>query len=132
MTLAWSLAILYWLALVGLGLAAFALFRARRLSVFAEVRLQTELQQYQTSLDSLRRELEQCVQQVRELERHLGSDSGGAPGRPRTAMNLTKRSQALRMHRRGEPVDRIATALEIPAQELDLLLKVHRIVINRM
>jgi hypothetical protein len=36
------------------------------------------------------------------------------------------------MHRRGDSADQIATALEIPLQEVDLLLKVHRIVISSM
>ena len=47
----------------------------------------------------------------------------------RPAMNLSKRSQALRMHRRGDPPEAIAAALSIPFQEVDLLIKVHRIVL---
>jgi hypothetical protein len=34
------------------------------------------------------------------------------------------------MHRRGEGVEQIASALELPRQEVDLLLKVHRIVLS--
>ena len=44
-------------------------------------------------------------------------------------MDLTKRSQALRLHRQGEAPDRIAAALELPRQEVELLLKVHHIVL---
>jgi hypothetical protein len=40
-------------------------------------------------------------------------------------LNLTKRAQALRMHRRGESVPTIAAALQSPHNEIDLLLKVH-------
>jgi hypothetical protein len=40
-------------------------------------------------------------------------------------INLTKRAQALRMHRRGESIPTIAAALETPANEIALLLKVH-------
>ena len=43
---------------------------------------------------------------------------------PKPALNLTSRSQALRMHRHGEPPERIAAALDVPRQEVDLLLKV--------
>ena len=50
--------------------------------------------------------------------------------RPKPGLNLSKRSQALRMHRRGEAPEQIAEALELPLQEVDLLLKVHRIVIE--
>jgi hypothetical protein len=52
------------------------------------------------------------------------------PGAPRPALNLDKRSQALRLHRRGESPPQIAAMLEIPLQELELLLKVHRIVLR--
>jgi hypothetical protein len=36
------------------------------------------------------------------------------------------------MHRKGDPPDRIAAALEVPLQEVDLLLKVHRIVLSNL
>jgi hypothetical protein len=45
-------------------------------------------------------------------------------------MNLSKRSQVLRMHRRGDPPDQIATSLAVPRQEVELLLKVQRIVLG--
>lgn len=43
-------------------------------------------------------------------------------------LNLTKRAQALRMHRRGEPVSTIAATLRAPQNEVELLLKVQRLV----
>jgi hypothetical protein len=47
-------------------------------------------------------------------------------GTPRgVGINLTKRAQVLRMHRRGESVSSIAAALETPSNEIALLLKVH-------
>ncbi len=48
----------------------------------------------------------------------------------RPGMNLSKRTQALRMHRRGDQPEQIAAALEVPEQEVELLLKVHRIVLS--
>jgi hypothetical protein len=53
-------------------------------------------------------------------------------GPPKPGFNLSKRTQALRMHRRGDSTEQIASALEIPRQEVDLLLKVHRIVISNL
>jgi hypothetical protein len=50
------------------------------------------------------------------------------PAAPRAGMNLNKRSQVLRLHRQGEAPERIAATLDIPRQEVDLLIKVHRIV----
>jgi hypothetical protein len=36
------------------------------------------------------------------------------------------------MHRHGESAEQIAGALQVPRQEVDLLLKVHRIVLSRV
>jgi hypothetical protein len=69
--------------------------------------------------------LESLSSRVQELERAPASP---VPALPRAGMNLNKRSQALRLHRQGEKTDQIAAALELPRQEVDLLLKVHRIV----
>lgn len=44
------------------------------------------------------------------------------------SMNLSKRTQALRMHRRGEPLDQIASVLGIPRREVELLVKVQNAV----
>lgn len=41
-------------------------------------------------------------------------------------LNMNRRGQALRMARRGDTPDRIASALGIPKREVDLLLKVQR------
>ncbi len=35
------------------------------------------------------------------------------------------------MHRRGEPVDQIAATLNIPRNEVELLLKVHKTVLEQ-
>jgi hypothetical protein len=43
-----------------------------------------------------------------------------------------RRTQALRMHRRGEPPEQIAASLDIPQAEVDLLLKTHRIVMSNI
>jgi hypothetical protein len=58
--------------------------------------------------------------------------SAGVAGVPRSGFNLNKRSQVLRLHRRGDGTDQIAGALEIPRGEVDLLLKVHRIVMDNV
>jgi hypothetical protein len=43
-------------------------------------------------------------------------------------MNLNKRIQAVRMHRRGDRPEQIAAALSLPKNEVALLLKVHEVV----
>ncbi len=52
------------------------------------------------------------------------------PTPPRSGMNLNTRGQALRMFRRGQTPEQIAAALSVPASEVELLLKVHRIVVK--
>jgi hypothetical protein len=48
----------------------------------------------------------------------------------RSGMNLNRRTQALRQYRLGQPSSEIAKTLDMPKAEVDLLLKVHRIVSN--
>jgi len=46
------------------------------------------------------------------------------PGR--SSVNLSKRSQVIRLSKRGESVEAIAGTLALPRREVELLLKVHR------
>jgi hypothetical protein len=64
---------------------------------------------------------------IQELERAPAS-AALVPTIPRAGMNLNKRSQALRLHRQREQPEQIAAALELPQQEVELLIKVHQIV----
>lgn len=63
-----------------------------------------------------------------------GSDfetaSSAVPLRP--GINLSRRSQALRRYRRGETPEQIAASLMVPTGEVQLLLKVHRLVTEQM
>jgi len=53
--------------------------------------------------------------------------SAPAPLQPaRRSVNLSKRGQVIRLSRRGESVDTIAAALDLPRREVELLLKVHQ------
>lgn len=51
------------------------------------------------------------------------------PWPPRSGLNLNKRSQVLRMSRHGENETNIAAALSLPRKEVELLLKVQKIVL---
>jgi hypothetical protein len=42
-------------------------------------------------------------------------------------LNLTRRAQALRMQNRGESAATIASALQLPRNEIDLLLKIQKL-----
>lgn len=47
------------------------------------------------------------------------------PTAPRSGLNLNKRSQVIRMSRRGEQAEKIAASLNLPRREVELLLKVY-------
>lgn len=78
----------------------------------AEAKLRSEIQQLAADLE----------------EERKAALSRAAP--PQQSMNLSKRSQALRMHRLGRPPEEIARTLGLSRMEVDLLLKVHRTVLE--
>ena len=86
-----------------------------------EARLGAALQGLQPELSSLR-------QGIQEAEQRAGVLVPPAP--PKSGLNLNKRSQALKLYRRGELPEKIAAALGLPRREVDLLLKVQKIVIG--
>jgi hypothetical protein len=105
-----SFAVLYGLVLAGLAASLLAVFLAYRLVRGAEQRSAAARAECNLALESMRKEA--SVQAI-----------------PKPGLNLSKRSQALRMRRRGESTAQIAASLDVPRQEIDLLLKVHEIVI---
>jgi hypothetical protein len=82
-------------------------------------------------LESLRQAVAQTAKDVDTIEAHRVELQ--PPGLPaRGALNLSRRSQALRLARRGDSPERIAAELGVPRQEVELLLKVHRIVLAQL
>jgi hypothetical protein len=65
---------------------------------------------------------------VRDAEERAGIPF--APPSAKASLNLNKRTQALRMSRRGERVENIAASLSLPRREVELLLKIHGLVLN--
>ena|SRR5579872_4389786 len=114
------------IALAALSLGVLAIFQARHLIQATEARNAGYRFQCDARWEELRNAVDSLAAEVRELQ----CQPAAAPGSAKPALNLSKRSQALRMHRRGETADQIATALDLPSQEVDLLIKVHRIVLD--
>jgi hypothetical protein len=121
-----ALAALGGVVLVGMAVSYLALVRARALLAEIERRGGAGQEQWETTLAAMKQDLEALGAQVGEIERHPPATAAPAFFRP--GLNLSTRSQALRLFRKGDPPERIATALAVPRQEVDLLLKVHRIV----
>jgi hypothetical protein len=122
------LAVAHGVALAALAASLFALFRTKWMVCAAEERWDVRQALCEAAVEELRKDLAACLKELRELEREPVLQPVAAPARP--GLNLSKRSQALRMHRRGDAPEQIAAALELPRQEVDLLLKVHRIVLE--
>ena len=122
------------LILCSLGVSIYALYRAgcalRRASAASEATrnecadavaaIQSQVESVATSLAA---GLEEAARDAPPVV---------LPGAPKACMNLTKRSQALRLRRKGDSPEQIAETLEIPRQEVDLLLKVHDIVFSNL
>jgi hypothetical protein len=129
MTAALPLALLCGLALASAALSFLALVRTRLLACAAERRTRAQTGQLGKAVEAVEKAVESLSEEVRELRLH--SAAASPDGTPKPGLNLSKRSQALRMHRRGEPAEQIAATLAVSRQEVDLLLKVHRIVMTR-
>jgi hypothetical protein len=118
------------LSVAAIGVALFAVWRSQVLVVLADERARAGLRQCQETTAALQKALAGLAARLEDIEQQ--PPAAADPVLPRAGLNLCKRSQVLRMHRRGDLPDRIATALELPVQEVDLLIKVHRIVIGKL
>jgi hypothetical protein len=101
------------LLLVGLPACLYLFASAKRDLWAAEKRTARRIEGLEAEIQALREKVEEPP----------------APAPPaRAGFNLTTRSQALRLSRRGDRPDQIAAALGIPEREVELLLKVDRAV----
>lgn len=74
-------------------------------------------------------ELKTKVQELEETGNSMLSNSAPAPAAT-NGVSSTLRSKVLKMHRMGQSPERIAGSLRLPKGEVDLLVKVHRIVMR--
>ena len=122
------MSILCGLILCGTATSLFAVYRAHCMLHEMDGRAGDRKSQRDAELQALRDTLEALAAQLHDLQNH--PPVAAPPGLPKPGLNLSKRSHALRMHRHGEGADQIAAALDLPRQEVELLLKVHRIVLS--
>ena len=80
------------------------------------------------SARDLKSQIEQLNDRIRDAEERAGIMA--APPSPRASLNLNKRTQVLRLSRRGERPENIAASLSLPRREVELLLKIHGLVLN--
>jgi hypothetical protein len=91
-------------------------------------RMKKQQEQCDAILTGLTSELANVHIRLRDAEERAGVLVPPAP--PRSGFNLSKRSQALRMSRIGEKPENIAAALSLPRKEVELLLKIQKIVLS--
>jgi hypothetical protein len=133
-----------WHILALYGLLALALFFSLLLWVSANLEWRRDARRaganrraLEASLDAVRAEaavLRQAVAMLDEELRELRDATGALvpPPPTRSGLNLSARSQVLRRHRTGEDPADIAASLGLPRAEVDLLLKVNRIIVGSL
>jgi hypothetical protein len=124
------LSILCGLILSGTAISLFTVHRALCLLREMKGPAADKRRHRDAEFQSLRETVDALAAQLHDLQKH--PPVAPAPGLPKPGLNLNKRSHALRMHRHGEGAEQIAAALDLPRQEVDLLLKVHRIVLSNV
>jgi hypothetical protein len=91
-------------------------------------------QAFQAETARLSGEIAALKTQIQELEQAGGSlpsiGAGVPPVATATGVNNTLRSKVLKLHRLGQSPERIAGSLRVPKGEVDLLVKVHKIVMR--
>lgn len=118
------------LALCSLVVSFYALYRSHGLAHNTGAVVAATREECAAAVEGVRSKLESVAAKLHESA--LRPSAEPVPGEPRSCMNLTRRSQALRLRRKGDSPQHIAESLGIPRQEVDLLLKVHEIVMNNV
>jgi hypothetical protein len=118
------------LSVAAVAVSLFAIWRTSALAHCSHERSEARIAEFDATVAELQKTLGEQAAQLTDLRQQ--GPAGASTAIPRAALNLGKRSQALRMHRMGDPPERIATALGVPLQEIDLLVKVHRIVLGTL
>jgi DNA-binding NarL/FixJ family response regulator len=117
------------LALCSLLVSFYALYRSYGTAHNTAAMVEAAREENAAAMEGVRSRLECLAAEVNESPRGLPAEP---PGAPKSCMNLTRRSQALRLRRKGDSPKQIAEALGVPVQEVDLLIKVHEIVLNNL
>ncbi|MGA3239317.1 MAG: hypothetical protein ABSG03_23830 [Bryobacteraceae bacterium] len=118
------------LAMAALAVSLYALYGAQKLCHAAQITMKTVREDCAAAIEAAQTQYAAVASELQSAK--LQPPVEILPGTPRPSMNVTRRSQALRLHRQGDSPERIAAALEVPRQEIDLLVKVHQLVLNNI
>jgi DNA-binding NarL/FixJ family response regulator len=118
------------LVMAALGVSLYALYTAQKLCHGARVTMKTVREECASAIKAAQTQYTAVASELESAR--LQPPVEILPGTSKPSMNVTRRSQALRLHRKGDSSERIAAALELPRQEIDLLIKVHQLVLNNL
>jgi hypothetical protein len=118
------------LAMAALAVSLYALYGAQKLCHAAQITMKTVREECTAAIEAAQTQYTVVASELETAK--LQPPVEVLPGNPRPSMNVTRRSQALRLHRKGDSAERIAEMLAVPRQEIDLLLKVHQLVLNNL
>ena len=90
--------------------------------------LETETARVRAEMAEVQKRVLELEQELRQTER--APEPAHQPALPANGVNHTLRSKVLKMHRLGQSPDRIAGSLRVSQGEVDLLVKVHKIVMR--
>ena len=99
------------------------------LCVFLSLKVEIRKLRSRLSNREVKAALEDMSARLQEAEERAGMLV--APPPLRSGLNLNKRTQAIRMSRRGERTENIAASLSLPRRQVELVLKVHGMALNR-
>lgn len=115
----------YGVLAVGLVLSLYLFISVKMENAQLRKKLDAQQLQSQDLFGEFRKTLSNLAQSLQE---HEQDEAQELPMRTvqGVSINLTKRSQALRMYRRGDSPEHISSALQMPRNEVELLLKVQK------
>ncbi|HZT30568.1 MAG TPA: hypothetical protein VFA33_11825 [Bryobacteraceae bacterium] len=121
-----QLLLAYSLLAAGLGCALYLFCSIKREQCTERRRSAARMDVLESALRGACSRLEELRAEVREAQ--PGQSAGVVL---HGGLNLNRRAQVLRLYRRGEAVPTIAAALAVPQREVELLLKVQRLVLKQ-
>ena len=128
----WILHPLVQYVLLGTGLfLCLYLFFTLKLEIRAvETRLKAQATALTDAISAIRSAVDEIRAEIREVQEQTGMLVAPTPAK--SGLNLNKRGQVLQMYRRGQSPEQIAATLGLPLTEIDLLIKVHQIVLDQV
>jgi hypothetical protein len=123
-------ALQYGLLGAGLGLCLYLFFTLKQEIGALEGRGREKDTALAEAMAAVRAALDEVRAETRAIQEQTGMLVPPAP--TASGFNLSKRGQVLQMHRRGQSPAQIAASLGLPRTEIDLLIKVHQIVLEKV